>query len=75
MGWILINTEQDGQAVDIVEKAAEKFETYKTLIWINDKDKKLTNTNLQFYKWNGERFEGEEPESDPDASPEEREER
>lgn len=72
MGWILINTEQDGQAVDIVEKAAEKFDTYKTLVWVNDKNKKLTHENLQFYKWTGEQFEGGEPviEIDPDDIPE-----
>ncbi len=73
MGWILINTEQDGQAVDMVEKATEKFDTYHTLVWVNDKNKKLTHENLQFYKWNGEQFEGEEPKKDMDNFPEERE--
>jgi hypothetical protein len=32
----------------------------------------LTHENLQFYKWNGEQFEGEEPKKDMDNFPEER---
>ena len=53
-------------------RAAEKFDTYKTLVWVNDKNKKLTHENLQFYKWTGEQFEGGEPviEIDPDDIPE-----
>ena len=61
MGWILINTEQDGQAVDVVEKDSEKFEVYETLVWVEDKNNKITRQNLQYYKWTGKQFEGEEP--------------
>jgi len=72
MGWILINTEQDGQAVDVVEKDSEKFETWEALVWIEDKNNKITRQNLQYYKWTGEQFESEEPviEIDPDDIPE-----
>jgi hypothetical protein len=66
MGWILINTEQDGQAVDVVEKDSEKFEVYETLVWVEDKNNKITRQNLQYYKWTGKQFEGEEPKEEED---------